>query len=356
MDNKEFYVVIPAYDPNHLLIDLINNLNRSFPAFKYVVVNDGSTKSDDIFKTLSTMDKVTVLTHEVNKGKGATLKTAFRYLKENDVNAIIVMCDADGQHSPEDIKNVVQYYEKHDIHGIILGCREFSKDMPKRSKFGNDATVFLYRLVNQYYITDNQTGLRVFSNEILDDLIAINGDRYEYEMNMLTELNRKGIDIYETRINTIYIDNNKSSHFRPVKDFLKICRNILKYGIPGFIGFCLEIGVFILFISLFQDKFTSLFALVLQASLVSGIISFLFDVLIKCLGILYSNKWILKYKKKRKKYLLVSFATIITNALITSLFVLLINDVINAKISSEIVSLTITFVVRYLIIPEPKIV
>ena len=104
---------------------------------------DGDKCANDIAKDI---ENVTILNHLVNKGKGAALKTAFKYIASLEKkDRVIVTADADGQHKPEDIFKVTKYYEEIN-EGIVLGSRKFDGKVPFRSRFGNDATKFIYRL------------------------------------------------------------------------------------------------------------------------------------------------------------------------------------------------------------------
>ena len=99
--SRNLTIVIPAYEPDDNLIILIDKLNSFFNDFNIIVVNDGSLHHDDIFESVKKKDNVTLLTHEVNRGKGEALKTAFRYIKNQNTKAVIVTADSDGQHKPE---------------------------------------------------------------------------------------------------------------------------------------------------------------------------------------------------------------------------------------------------------------
>ena len=158
MESKKLVIVIPAYEPNQLMLDLLVKLNDFFNDFKIVIVNDGSKTADETFKVAMNYPNVMILNHLVNKGKGAALKTAFKYIASLEKkDRVIVTADADGQHKPEDIFKVTKYYEEIN-EGIVLGSRKFDGKVPFRSRFGNDATKFLYRLCNNKKLYDNQTG------------------------------------------------------------------------------------------------------------------------------------------------------------------------------------------------------
>lgn len=183
MEAKELIIVIPAYEPDHLLVELINKLNQYFTMHKMIVVDDGSKNKDALIEAKE-LENVILLTHNKNMGKGAALKTAFSYIKELGTNSIIVTADSDGQHKPEDIYRVYQYYKQFN-KGIVLGSRKFDVKVPARSAFGNNVTRLLLRTFNGLKLNDTQTGLRAFGVDVLPLLLDIPKNRYEFEMTML---------------------------------------------------------------------------------------------------------------------------------------------------------------------------
>ncbi len=229
MDFKEISVIIPAYKPDEKLIGTLEELVKA--GFDDIlVVNDGSgTEFEDVFAKVKEISQCTVLTHEVNKGKGAALKTAFAFFIENRPDrSCVVTADADGQHLTKDIAAVgVAALEGE---SVVLGVRDFSApQVPARSKAGNRITCGVFRLFFGMKIQDTQTGLRAFPKKYLLDILAAEGDRYEYETNMLFLMNRKDIPYSQVEIETVYLDENKSSHFRVVQDSLRVYALIIKY-------------------------------------------------------------------------------------------------------------------------------
>ncbi len=210
-------VLIPAYNPDKCLTELASQLLHS--GLPVVVVDDGSTGCEEIFDKLNEMN-CTVLRHNKNQGKGRALKTGLSWLLENGCT-IVVTADADGQHTVGDIiKTAHRCEELHDK--MVLGIRDVNS-MPPRSRFGNSLTRRLFKILYGVNLTDTQTGLRAFPlNEHTKKIIALKGEGYEYEMNMLIEACRIFNGIDEVPICTIYEDKNSSSHFRPIADSAKI--------------------------------------------------------------------------------------------------------------------------------------
>ena len=219
-------VIIPSYMPNQKLTELVDTLDSM--GFKIVVVNDGSTPDrDHIFEAVSS--KADVVCHDINRGKGAAIKTGLKYVKKHfEEPYVIVTADSDGQHLPEDIQRVCANAIAHP-DCFILGSRNIDRDAPPKSSFGNSIIRRIFFAVTLRSIRDTQTGLRAFSHSFTDRLILIKGDRYEYEMKVLLNLVKSHIPIAEVPVHTVYFDNNSSTHFRVMRDSLRILREVFKY-------------------------------------------------------------------------------------------------------------------------------
>lgn len=270
MEEKRI-VLIPAYEPEEVLLGLLKKMKSL--GFEIVVVDDGSGKHyKEIFHRAA--DYAVVLSHTENIGKGCALKTGMEYIKNHySDNYVVATMDADGQHKAADVKKVCEAAEK-DTFALILGSRRPEKQVkakiPFKSRFGNSATRMVYRLTTRQKLYDTQTGLRAFNKQLLETLIEIDGRRYEYEMNVLLECSKRKIPVKEIEIETIYLENNKSSHFQPLKDSYLIYKEILKFSLSSFIGFLVDYTLYTLL--LFLTK--SLPASNAGARLVSAIVNY----------------------------------------------------------------------------------
>lgn len=238
--------IIPAYKPSREgIVGFTNKILSECPELIPVVVNDGSgSEYDDVFSSLD--PRVRVLNHPVNRGKGRALKTAIEYVSENmpEVSGAVT-ADADGQHRLEDVKAVAREFEENP-NSLVLGGRKFDGNVPFRSRFGNALTRNVFAIASGTKVYDTQTGLRAFSRSLFSRLLEIRGERYEYEMNMLLFLSRDGVPIREVTIETVYIDDNSTSHFNPVKDSLKIYFCIFKFVCSSIAAFAIDYVVFLL--------------------------------------------------------------------------------------------------------------
>ena len=230
MNYNNIAVLIPAYKPDRRLNQLVDDLLAA--GFNNLVVVDdgGGEPFREIFNDL--LGKATVLVHEVNRGKGAALKTGLTHIMKTP-GVSVVTADSDGQHTPDDVKKIADVLiAKPDA--LVLGVRDKSQ-MPPRSKFGNTLTCGVFGLTTGLWITDTQTGLRGLPASSLAPFSVLEGDRYEYEMNMLIDTAKRKVKVEEVKIETIYIDNNAGSHFNAVKDGLRIYKLLFRQ-VGAFMG------------------------------------------------------------------------------------------------------------------------
>lgn len=228
---EDVRVVIPALNPDERLLELLEEL-KTLGFLPPILVNDGSKcECETYFKKAQEQYNCTVLVHEENKGKGQALKTAFSYLEKEDNCQYAVTIDADGQHKPQDVlRCVLSAKEPENKEKIIFGCRDFSQpQVPGKSRIGNRSMCLLMRFTCGMNLSDTQTGLRVFPRRYFEKMLRVEGERFEYETNMLIEIQKEKIPYGEVKIQTVYLENNKSSHFRPVADSLVIIRPFLKF-------------------------------------------------------------------------------------------------------------------------------
>lgn len=261
-------VLIPAYEPDNRLLTLIEQLQTSGSG-NIVVVDDGSGPDyAGIFCTAEDYG-CTVLTHPVNQGKGRALKTGFQHILKHHAGDEVVCADSDGQHLPQDIMRIARSIREQPGR-IVLGSRRFTGNVPLRSSFGNTATRKIYSFASGISIYDTQTGLRGYSADMLDWLCRVPGERFEYEMNLLLQAPKDGYAFSEVPIDTVYLDHNKSSHFRPVADSIMIYLPILKFSAVSLLSALLDI----ILVLLIQSGAGSLLAAVLGARICSSIFNY----------------------------------------------------------------------------------
>jgi glycosyltransferase involved in cell wall biosynthesis len=236
MKTSNIILLIPAYKPGHNLVSLVNaiaRLDRENILSEIVVIDDGSgNEFNGVFNEIAKLDRVTVLQHAINLGKGAALKTGFNYVLVHSpqLNAVVT-ADADGQHTPEDIINVTRESAKNP-GALILGARVFGKDIPFRSLMGNQLTRTVMQLFTGLKLSDTQTGLRAWPRKLCMHSLKITINGYDFEMESLIRARQwfsGGLRLVEVPIKTIYEEGNKSSHFNPLLDSMRIYFVFVRY-------------------------------------------------------------------------------------------------------------------------------
>ncbi len=273
-------VIIPSLNPDEKLVQVVNGLiEKGFEDI--LLINDGSDEEHmKPFETVGKYKQCHIVNHNVNKGKGRALKTAFEYCLENrkDIDGVITV-DGDNQHSAEDIYACSKKMVELKNH-VILGVRDFSgENVPPKSKFGNNMTKFVFRVFCGLKITDTQTGLRAIPFEYMKLMTDIKGERFEYETNMLLEMKQSQIPFTEVGINTIYIEENASTHFHPIKDSIKIYGVILKFLMSSLLSSLIDIAAFAI-LSVIFDKLetaTRLLIATVGARIISSMVNYTFN-------------------------------------------------------------------------------
>lgn len=240
-ENKTRIALIPAYEPEGLLLELLRDVRRE--GLLAIVIDDGSGPSySELFENAAEL--AVVLIHPGNCGKGRAIKTGLKYITEHFSEPYtVVTLDADGQHQISDAIRVCERAEQRP-DALILGSRSLREHVPLRSRFGNTVTRFVYRMATGRHVHDTQTGLRAFGSSLVPVILGISGERYEFEMNELLEFARKKIPMEEVEISTIYLKNNAGSHFDTLKDSYRVYKEILKYSACSFVSFLLDYALY----------------------------------------------------------------------------------------------------------------
>lgn len=225
---RKIAVVIPAYRPKDNLLDYASRLIEHNIA-QVIVVNDGNeVKYDALFQQLSQIEHCKVLHHDYNQGKGAALKTGFRYyLKYYSGLTGVITADADGQHLVKDVLKVGDCVAQ-DKGGFVLGSRDFQREeMPIRSFLGNTVTSRVFQSLFGMYIPDTQTGLRGLATSELDWVIRLKGNHFDFEMNMLINMIKKKKRMVRVDVEAVYADEH-ISYFDTYKDSVRIAGQMFR--------------------------------------------------------------------------------------------------------------------------------
>ncbi len=270
----EFAVLIPAYEADGHLVDTVRSL-LALGAGDIVVVDDGSSEKCGVFFSEAEALGARICRHGVNRGKGAAIKTGIRYILDTfpDCRAVVT-ADADGQHAAADILRVAGLaLENPD--SLVLGTREFGgENVPWKSRAGNRITSAVFKLITGRSCPDTQTGLRGLPRSLLPLALQSEGDRYEYEMNMLMDFAERKIPFLCEPIETIYLDDNRASHFRVVRDSYLVYRRPVTFALAAGASTLVDLGAFWLLERLLGEGELRVFAAGVTARLISGGLNF----------------------------------------------------------------------------------
>ena len=239
-DTFRAVVLIPAYKPDERLVQLTRELKEE--KLDVLLVDDGGQQAfAHIFDECRALG-AEVAVHAVNQGKGRALKTGLNAALNlwPDLSGVVT-ADADGQHTLRDILRLIEAMREHP-NALVLGSREFTGDVPFKSRWGNRITRFVYALASGVHVSDTQ----------IPAMITIDGERYEYEMNVLLKLRDMKLGVFEVPIETIYIDDNSGSHFNPVRDAIRIYAVIFKYLFSSVTSFAVDYLLYWLCLGVFR--------------------------------------------------------------------------------------------------------
>jgi len=239
-------VLIPAYQPSSALPAMVRELVASGEVEAVLVVDDGSGPEYQAIFDAAAAEGAAVLRHVVNLGKGAALKTGLNAAAcrfEGHVG--VVTADADGQHKVADILRTAHALYDHPSH-LVLGVRDFHGNVPLRSRIGNGVTRGVMRFVTGHAFTDTQTGLRGIPMDFVPELMRSTPNGYDFELDMLLRGRDARREITEVAIETVYIDQNRSSHFNPLLDSMRVYFVFLRFAAVSMITAGIDNTVFLL--------------------------------------------------------------------------------------------------------------
>lgn len=237
------FVLIPAYEPSPRLPNLVADLLRADPDLDVLIVDDGSGPAFASVFAAARAAGARVIAHASNRGKGAALKTGFAHIATQHSDADVVAADADGQHTPADVCRIADALREDAAqarNALVLGVRGFRGDVPLRSRLGNTIARGLFHLATGRRVSDTQTGLRGIPSDRLGWALGIPGDGFEYEQRMLLRLGPDRVAAHEVPIETVYLDHNASSHFRPVRDSLRVLLPVLLFASSSLAAFVVD--------------------------------------------------------------------------------------------------------------------
>lgn len=273
-------LVVPIFCPDSRVFPFLKKFKKEdFGLF--VVVDDGSgEKYKPIFDEIRALGHFEVISYPENKGKGHALKEAFRYIfgEHPEIHGIVT-ADGDGQHTYQDILKIRDTLAAHP-YDLVMGIRDFdSPNVPARSKGGNRFSVWYFHLLTGKRLQDTQTGLRGIPECLFPLAIDEQGERYEFEMNFVMDA-VKETKIISVPVETVYLDGNKTSHFRPIRDTFRIYRTPITYILVALVSWGIDLATFaILSNYVFPDSLLyKVLICTIAARIVSGLFNFVLNL------------------------------------------------------------------------------
>jgi glycosyltransferase involved in cell wall biosynthesis len=211
-------VLIPTYNNEKTLKSVLDSLLRYISPQHVIVVNDGS--SDSTAEILAHYNELTVLSNDKNRGKGYSLRKGFRCAIEKKY-AYAITLDSDGQHSPDDLPQMIATCLQHP-DTVLMGSRNMQQEgVPAKSSFGNKFSNFWFKVETWISLPDTQTGFRVYPLKPMRKMRLFTS-KFELEIEVIVRLAWKGVPFLPVPISVKYDFNERVSHFRPARDFLRI--------------------------------------------------------------------------------------------------------------------------------------
>lgn len=210
-------VIVPTFNNEGTLGSIITGC-KALP-YDIIVVNDGST--DSTSDVLREFTDITVISFDVNKGKGAALIAGLRYAAGKGYSHAVTI-DSDGQHMPEDILLLIDASLKEpDV--LWVGSRNLSaSNMPGKNTFANRFSNFWFKIQTGIKMEDTQSGFRIYPLKPIENMKFISG-RYELELELLVRYAWKTRCVRNIPVRVIYMpEGERVSHFRPFRDFFRI--------------------------------------------------------------------------------------------------------------------------------------
>ena len=335
-NHKKAIILIPAFEPDQSLLSYVNAL-QEHGLLDIIIVDDGSGADyQPTFQELQ-LNVCTVLHHPVNCGKGRALKTGFQYIEENyNQFACVVTADADGQHAVKDVLRILELAEQNP-HALSLGVRDFTTPgIPLRSLLGNRVTSLVFAALYGRRLCDTQTGLRAFGKPLLSFMLAVKGERFEYELQMLIACVRANIPMCTLPIQVIYVNSNEATHFQPFHDSVRIAvillSGFLRFSASSLISSAVDLGIVWFLLDFLRTFFQSKYMKVLAATSIARVISIVVNYILNQ-NFVFRRK--MPGSKTLLRYLLLCILIILLSA--TGVYALHRGFGINEKIGKIIV-------------------
>ncbi|HET7437684.1 MAG TPA: glycosyltransferase family 2 protein [Thermoanaerobaculia bacterium] len=214
-------VLIPALNAERTLPPVVAEARQQLEPV--VVIDDGSRdRTADVARAAG----ATVLAHDINRGKGAALKTGFVWALVNGFDGVITL-DADGQHLPREIGKFVAAANESDADLIIGGRAHHFGEMLPRRRIANRLSAWCIAWTSGAKISDSQSGFRFYSARLLN-AVKLRTDGFDMESEVIVRAGRRHMKILTIPIDLGFVDGLSTSHYKPLKDTLRIAWTVTR--------------------------------------------------------------------------------------------------------------------------------
>ncbi len=213
--------IIPALNAERSIAKVVAESRRHIEPV--LVIDDGST---DATGEVANAVGATVLRHDVNRGKGAALKTGFAWALEQEFDAVITL-DADGQHLPAEIPKFIAAREETGADLIIGGRAHLFPQMLPRRRFANEFSAACISIASGVRITDSQSGFRLYSANLLR-AIRLRTDGFDMESEVIVRAGRRKMTVVTIPIDLGFVNGIATSHYKPWKDTVRIAWTVMR--------------------------------------------------------------------------------------------------------------------------------
>ena len=211
-----YCVLIPTYNNAKTLARVIDGVLRY--TSHIIIVNDGAT--DATPDILARYPELTIIHLPKNKGKGNALRIGFDKARSLGYDYALTI-DSDGQHYPEDIPVFIATIEAESEPTLLVGSRNMTQDgVPKKSSFGHKFSNFWFHLETGVNLPDTQSGYRCYPLHHIPKKYYT--EKFEFEIEILVRSSWNGVQLKNVPIQVLYDPEERVSHFRPFRDFMRI--------------------------------------------------------------------------------------------------------------------------------------
>jgi glycosyltransferase involved in cell wall biosynthesis len=219
-------VLIPAYNENKTIREIVDRVKKTGLANEILVVDDGSTDGTrDVLVELEQKGLIRLICHQINQGKGAAIRTGI----QNASQEVVIIQDSDLEYDPRDYPVLLAPLEEH-IADVVYGSRFLGGG--RRPVFfwnmvANRLLTFMTNILYNNILSDMETGYKVFRLEKVKD-IKLRSQRFDFEPEFTAKILKRRIRIYEVPISFNPRDYSEGKKIR-MKDAFFAVYALIKY-------------------------------------------------------------------------------------------------------------------------------